>query len=326
MWKKCRGLLRVCCFTRIRKPMSLLDTWVVSSGDTLSGIGEATNVPWRQIATLNSIKKPYMIFPDQIVLLPVVETEGVVEGKSFTENVVAEPGMTYRQCKFTGGGLILEDVSDVTVEDNQFIDPTWSGIRLNAGVNERIRIVGNRFIGGTHKGGHGAVMLDGSTTNRFVWIEDNHMEVGGIGIGLDAGEHIWVTDNYYHGSAGGEGVACSASRVKISGNECHGAGGAGVLVYYVPATGRIRITGNDLYDNAQGIALVWSTNDSTIQDTLITENQCYGDQSYGIQSYPSAGVIDFDYENVRISDNQFEGTAGQWNLLNPNHPGLKVTL
>ena len=40
-------------------------TYTVKSGDTLSGIGLKLDIDWRQIASKNKIKSPYMIYPGQ---------------------------------------------------------------------------------------------------------------------------------------------------------------------------------------------------------------------------------------------------------------------
>jgi len=45
-------------------------TYTVKSGDTLSEIGQAEGVDWREIAKLNGIKSPYTIYPGQVLKLP----------------------------------------------------------------------------------------------------------------------------------------------------------------------------------------------------------------------------------------------------------------
>ncbi len=44
-------------------------TYTVKAGDTLSGIGAKTGVKWQNIASYNSIKAPYTIFPNQVLKL-----------------------------------------------------------------------------------------------------------------------------------------------------------------------------------------------------------------------------------------------------------------
>jgi LysM repeat protein len=39
--------------------------YIVQSGDTLSGIGEALGVDWHDIAARNGIEPPYTIYPGQ---------------------------------------------------------------------------------------------------------------------------------------------------------------------------------------------------------------------------------------------------------------------
>lgn len=41
--------------------------YTVKKGDTLSKIGKQFNVPWQSIATLNNIKAPYTIYPNQVL-------------------------------------------------------------------------------------------------------------------------------------------------------------------------------------------------------------------------------------------------------------------
>lgn len=45
-------------------------TYTVKSGDTLSGIGQKTGKNWKDIASLNGIKSPYIIYPGQVLKLP----------------------------------------------------------------------------------------------------------------------------------------------------------------------------------------------------------------------------------------------------------------
>lgn len=45
-------------------------TYTVKSGDTLSGIGQKTGKNWKDIASLNGIKSPYVIYPGQVLKLP----------------------------------------------------------------------------------------------------------------------------------------------------------------------------------------------------------------------------------------------------------------
>lgn len=45
-------------------------TYTVTSGDTLSGIGQKTGTDWHQIAYINHISAPYTIYPGQVLTLP----------------------------------------------------------------------------------------------------------------------------------------------------------------------------------------------------------------------------------------------------------------
>ena len=48
------------------------DTYTVKSGDTLSSIGQALDVPWLDIARSNGIRSPYRITPGQKLTIPKV--------------------------------------------------------------------------------------------------------------------------------------------------------------------------------------------------------------------------------------------------------------
>lgn len=52
------------------KPTIPAGAYMVVGGDTLSGIGNKTDFPWRLIAAINNVKSPYTIYPGQIILLP----------------------------------------------------------------------------------------------------------------------------------------------------------------------------------------------------------------------------------------------------------------
>ena len=45
-------------------------TYIVKSGDTLSGIGSKLGVNWQSIASANGIKSPYTIYPGQKLIIP----------------------------------------------------------------------------------------------------------------------------------------------------------------------------------------------------------------------------------------------------------------
>ena len=46
------------------------DAYTVKSGDTLSAIGERHGVDWRDIARINNVDNPDMIFPGQKLKIP----------------------------------------------------------------------------------------------------------------------------------------------------------------------------------------------------------------------------------------------------------------
>ena len=56
------------------EPIKLVDNppdqYTVVKGDTLSAIGKRFGVKWRDIAELNDIKNPDLIFPGQVFKIP----------------------------------------------------------------------------------------------------------------------------------------------------------------------------------------------------------------------------------------------------------------
>lgn len=52
------------------KPVLPPGSYMVTGGDTLSGIGSKTGYSWRLIAAINNLKSPYTIYPGQVILLP----------------------------------------------------------------------------------------------------------------------------------------------------------------------------------------------------------------------------------------------------------------
>jgi LysM repeat protein len=52
------------------KPVVPAGTYMVTGGDTLSGIGKKTGYSWTLIAAINNLVSPYTIFPGQVIILP----------------------------------------------------------------------------------------------------------------------------------------------------------------------------------------------------------------------------------------------------------------
>ena len=66
-------------------------TYTVVSGDTLSGIGAKTGHNWQEIASLNGIGSPYIIYPKQVLKLP---GGAVATPKESTYTVVSGDNLT----------------------------------------------------------------------------------------------------------------------------------------------------------------------------------------------------------------------------------------
>ncbi|HVM29806.1 MAG TPA: LysM peptidoglycan-binding domain-containing protein, partial [Candidatus Limnocylindrales bacterium] len=67
-------------------------TYTVRPGDTLEGIGLRFGVPWPLIAEANNLEPPYVIFPDQVLTIPVLgePAEPGEEGSFY----IVQPGDT----------------------------------------------------------------------------------------------------------------------------------------------------------------------------------------------------------------------------------------
>lgn len=79
------GVPYVAPTTTVAKPKPVsTTTYVVQSGDTLSKIGKAKNIPWKSIADLNGINAPYILKVGQTLKLPTV-------GTNVKENAVVIP-------------------------------------------------------------------------------------------------------------------------------------------------------------------------------------------------------------------------------------------
>ena len=53
-----------------KEPKPVTNTYTVKSGDTLSSIGNKIGIMWQEIAYLNNIKAPYIIYPGQKLAIP----------------------------------------------------------------------------------------------------------------------------------------------------------------------------------------------------------------------------------------------------------------
>lgn len=53
------------------KPQNTITYYIVKRGDTLSGIGSKYNVNWKDIANLNNISSPYIIYVGQSIKIPL---------------------------------------------------------------------------------------------------------------------------------------------------------------------------------------------------------------------------------------------------------------
>lgn len=90
-------------------PTTTDTTYKVQSGDTLTKIGKATNIPWKDIAELNGIKAPYRLTVGQVlklvndVTIPLKVTQSKVEIQKFLNTYYGT------EIKKVLGALLVED-------------------------------------------------------------------------------------------------------------------------------------------------------------------------------------------------------------------------
>ncbi|WP_411121717.1 N-acetylmuramoyl-L-alanine amidase [Streptomyces sp. x-19] len=72
-------------------------TYVVKSGDTLSGIGKRFGVSWERIAQANKITAPYVIKPGQLLTIPVKTSGGTYAPPPFPDGLA--PGRSSPSAK-----------------------------------------------------------------------------------------------------------------------------------------------------------------------------------------------------------------------------------
>jgi hypothetical protein len=244
--------------------------------------------------------------------------------------------LTIESCLFVDlpdTALHLIRVHEVSVMDCEFRSIRASGVRLApAGegyANRNIHIRNNAFLQVNHAalGGHSAVHCHGEpgALNEYIWIENNHVESGGIGLGLDDIDHGVITGNRIIGNTvEGEGIAFTGSNNTISDNVVSNAFAAGILnwaVAYRSNTDNV-ITGNTCWDNSQGIAIVCGEKDAAVHNLSVRHNRCYAEkhdsrQQFGIQHYID-GTTEFKWTNVRIADNDLRGnTVWAYHIVPP---------
>lgn len=67
------------------KPQDTITYYIVKKGDTLSGIGSKYNVNWKDIANLNNISSPYIIYVGQSLKIPVKGKSTNVQSQQNTQ-------------------------------------------------------------------------------------------------------------------------------------------------------------------------------------------------------------------------------------------------
>ena len=71
-------------------PSPSTNTYTVQKGDCLSVIGSKLDVKWQDIATLNGIKSPYVIYVGQVLKIPTGNTSASTNNKKSNEQICKE--------------------------------------------------------------------------------------------------------------------------------------------------------------------------------------------------------------------------------------------
>lgn len=91
------------------KPQNTITYYIVKKGDTLSGIGSKYNVNWKDIANLNNISSPYIIYVGQSIKIPVkgntskpqaqpsAQKTYIVKSGDTLSGIAAKYGTTYQE-------------------------------------------------------------------------------------------------------------------------------------------------------------------------------------------------------------------------------------
>nr|DAN82475.1 MAG TPA: hypothetical protein [Caudoviricetes sp.] len=69
------------------KPQNTITYYIVKRGDTLSGIGSKYNVNWKDIANLNNISSPYIIYVGQSIKIPVKGNTANIQPQQNTQRI-----------------------------------------------------------------------------------------------------------------------------------------------------------------------------------------------------------------------------------------------
>jgi hypothetical protein len=254
--------------------------------------------------------------------------------------------VTIRNCWFPNQADIpvsLYRCEDVTVQNCWANNLRLGFVRVQdpgAGGTTRKVWVDDNDVEDWQKGnvaGHAAVQLHGTSTGTIedIWVRGNRMfspktvtSDPCVGVGCDMGINVKVLDNRIRFSGVGEGIAATGSNYEIGHNHVNGGTtAAGVVLWpegFAPNK-RFSVHHNHLWDQAQGVAIVWNTNSQFWEDLDVHANVCWnsagaggGPQQYGIQSYLSTGgLTGTGVRRGYIHDNMLVGNQnGAYNLVN----------
>ncbi|HEX5260722.1 MAG TPA: right-handed parallel beta-helix repeat-containing protein [Gaiellales bacterium] len=247
-----------------------------------------------------------------------------------------------------GNGIVItSNTSDVRIHDCGFLNIGYSAIGFNslthgwfernyihtcgtAGIrandpgpppaaNSDIWIVDNQIIGAdqSNSQGNAAIQTHGilgtvRLQRRFHILNNTIDHPVRVGIGLDQLTGSIIHGNTVFGPHGGEAMAVSGARNRITGNDlADSTGAAGLLLWcgkaHEQSNADTLVTGNLIHDNHpnQGIAIVPAEDRVTVRQIEVTGNRCWG-QNYGLQLYTS-GRKGTRVQNVLISNNHLVG-------------------
>lgn len=213
----------------------------------------------------------------------------------------------------------------VRVNRCQILNCGLSGVRWNdpgAGINEYLwvseceitnvntkRITGNAAVFAAFTSG----------TNRYLWVENNRFKSNDIGIGMDTIQYAWITGNMLEGmGVSGEGIAFTGKNVTIADNTIFNFGAAGVLLWVMGTDeGNHTVENNSIYDNNNGIELVFAADTCVLKNSRIFFNRCFStgtglkNQSIGVLFYRKSGVTGGSWLNINALFNDLRGNATQ---------------
>lgn len=226
----------------------------------------------------------------------------------------------------TGSSAIyFKDVNGLWITKCEIDSTKLAGIRANlSDVSNTNVFITENVLTNTQLGssaGNAAIQTGGTTDSlahtNFTISHNRISSPTIVGIGLDRIADSEISYNHVTGNGiSGETIAFTGSGVKVIGNVCINAGGAGIL-NYGSTTNQVNnfFNSNVCISNAQGIAFVWGSNDLDF-NTIVVTNNVLKENTYPLQSYlNSGGITGNTWQKVVIMNNVFLDNTNDNNFL-----------